>query len=388
MNKERVNQERVNQERVNQERVNQERVNQERVNQETEDQSSDEDGAQASSHPPLFQGVPELPDRLKTMPASAEALAANFVETDTENPYAKFMDGSEHNVDKNIRYIPPPTNIIHSGMRSMMQAQHYAIPDYYMMSLEERMSHLTQYINRYATLRTMYPNMDIPKIRNSLDPTYLRLTYINYAGLIEQTDANSSIDMYRFGTVVYLLVLETFVTKIVGVQIIGMSSKIYKSRFMAYYEAAMYELCEVGGGSFTTGWHPMLKILFYGVLQTMVFIVLKMLHNWVGPVASSMLDVLITKFVGTDANILGKNGAADDANDDNDGGGAADIPDVPPATQMPQFGGVDISSILTNITSMFGNGGGNTSAADPSKQPAGAAAGPNPKKMGPRHGRR
>lgn len=323
---------------------------------------------------PTISTIPELPTHLRGIKSKVDKRN----DDDTNNPYSKQEETTKHHRKipttptqpvNNIRYIPPPTNIIHGY--DMKKQIDYAIPDYYTMDVEERMSHLTQFINHYSKLRTIYPKMDIPKIRNNLEPMYLRLVYINYMGLVEQTTSNSNIDMYRFGVVMYLLVLEVIVTKYIGINVTGMSSKFYKSRWMVYYESAIHELCETGGTSMTDGWHPGAKILFYGVVQTLAFLMLKAVYSMIGPTAALMLEKFFTAFMGQSDTT--ENSALPIMNDE------TELPEVPAPSNMPNFGGLDINSIMTGLTGMFNQ---TQTGAAPTTQPE---ATPAKKRPGPRY---
>ena len=297
--------------------------------------------------------IPDLPVQFQNIEPTVNR--EEVFDESNDNPYEDF-NNNPYNKDRkddwesrNVRYIPPPTKIIHGHKNNIIN---YTVPDYYTMSNEERMQHLTHFINRYATLRTVYSKMDIPKIKNSIDPAYLRLVYINYMGLIRQTDANSSIELYRFFVVLYLIMLELFVTNVMKINVTGMSSKFYKSRWMAYYEAAMHEMCETGGSNFTEGWNPILKIIFYGLIQTLAIVGLKILYNWLGPAAASIVEQLMMQFMGTNESITQPadvNAAVEPATVG---------PDAPPAVPepssgMPNMGGFDVNSILTGLTGMF-----------------------------------
>ena len=284
-----------------------------------------------------------------------------------ENPYYKHTHESRFSA--NIRYIPPPTHLVHGYSKKVIN---YSIPDYFTMDLDERMIHRTDLANKLAALRSVYTKMDIPAVKDSLDPQYLRLIFIQYMGINEQVDANSSIDMYRFCVVVYLMMLELFVTNVLKIDVSGMSSKFYKSRWMSYYESAMREMCETGSMNFTEGWSPILKIAFYGLIQTVAIVIVKMLYTWMGPTAGSIVEQLIMHFMGTNESIINQPNSSDKEVPNLNTG----IPGVSQASNMPNFGGLDVNSILTGLTGMF-NG---TSKPSDTQQETNTSKGPKYKR--------
>lgn len=293
--------------------------------------SSNESSPTVSPVPPLASHIPpakHIPDLDKS----------KYVD---QNPYKNTRGVS----GDNIRYIPPPTNLVHGYAHSKIN---YSIPDYYTMSLDERMIHRTDLNNKLAALRTIYRNMDIPFVKDSLDPQYLRLLYIQYMGVNNQVGANSSMDMYRFFVTLYLIFLELFVTNVIKIDVSGMSSKFIKSKAMLYYEAAMAEMCESGSISFTDGWPPMIKIAFYGLVQTAIIIILKLLYTWLGPTVGNILEQLLMHIMGTNEPIVNQTKQTPAVPNLNTG-----IPDVSQSTSMPDIGGIDINSILTGLTGAF-----------------------------------
>lgn len=298
------------------------------------------------------------------------------------------VDAEEEAPAPKIIYLPPPTTVVH-GFRNKVRG--HVPPDYYTMDEEERTIHMTMLIKYMAKLRTVYgADMDIPKIQFSTNPAYMRKVYIFYTEIVDQTEANSNLQLYRFFVSVYLSMLELVVTKAFGyTEHATLAHKIYNSRYITWYEEALHELCETGSFSFTKSWHPVLKILVYGLVQTMAVVIIMLLYKLIGANAA-VIESLFLNLIGSRDEPIQNNKAPQAGPAPRQA--AAGTPrtsatDLPPPTDPAAgttLGGFDLSNlnignIVTQITGAIGGLGASTTPAVP------PASSQTPR--GPRHRR-
>lgn len=232
--------------------------------------------AKATSYRSAQSDIPNLPSHLINIEKSIE----DDPLPPKDSPLIEIEHDPEHEPEPvNVRYIPRPTTIIHDSTFNIIN---FTVPDYYTMSTEERIAHAGVLNNRFTRLARIYTKMNIPVMTDNLSPDYLRQMYIRYMTLIEQTNSDTSLDQYRYLVVVYLILLEMIVTRIFKINYPGLASEIYHSKWMLYYDFALNEYCDTGGPSITEGWHPFLKILFYGVCQTGALVVIRFICDKVG----------------------------------------------------------------------------------------------------------
>lgn len=292
----------------------------------------------------------------------------------------------EETHEPKIIYLPPPTTVVH-GFRNKVRG--HVPPDYYTMDEEERTIHMTMLIKYMAKLRLVYgAEMDIPKIQFSTNPAYMRKVYIFYTEIVDQTEANSNLQLYRFFVSVYLSMLELVVTKAFGyTEHATLAHKIYNSRYITWYEDALHELCETGSFSFTKSWHPVLKILVYGLVQTMAVVIIMLLYKLIGANAA-VIESLFLNLIGSRDEPIQNNRAPQAGPAPRQAGtprAAAGV-DLPPPTDPAAgttFGGFDLSNlnignIVTQITGAIGGLG-----ATPAPPPTTTSQTPR----GPRHRR-
>ena len=249
------------------------------------------------------------------------------------------------------------------------------VPNYSSMTPEEQAQHRANFRTRFGILRNAWPNYHIPDVP---DDVPLEQVHAQYDIYVRHIHISQDVDQYKVYLVIMWLLIELFCTKI-GLNIGGYT--VAQMRSMNKYERLLIELGEnsykssvaAGGVGAQSSWPVEVRIFFMALVNAVTFIIIKMLAGYIGEgMATTIVDGLSSYLSGAPpqpGQVLfgGPQGSAPDGRPQPQG----PLPGGQPVPEMSgPFGGLDVTSLIANLGSMFIRGQGPGAAAAPPAQPS------------------
>ena len=238
------------------------------------------------------------------------------------------------------------------------------IPKYKDMTQEEQAQVRAIFKTKYGILKEAWPNYAISDFG---DDTALEIVHAQYDIFIRHIRINQDVDQYKVYMVVIWLIVEIFCCK-VGLNIAGFT--IVQMKSMSKYQRLLIELGEINHRSasvdgYESNWPVEYRLIFMTLINAVVFLIIKILANYVGEGAASTIVEAISSFLtGTPAQpgktLFGV---------ENDSSGIEDVP----RPQDNPLNGVDLPGLIANLGTMLINKGvfnGAASAAAPQQSKA------------------
>ena len=252
------------------------------------------------------------------------------------------------------QYIPMATDLrhVHNPIHDMKMD--FQIPPYVDMSEEQREDRLTDFRVKFNTLRKTYP--DIPLVVDDLNPTYLRKLFVRYRRYYKQLNIDYSAEQYKVGLIFYFVGLELIATKFFGLN--ADKFTVNQIKWIPIYQQSLNELCEEHPGGVSTGWPPMVKLVVYGMVNLVLFVVLNHFMAKLGPgITDKIQNAVFNLFA--HGNMTGQQPSSNI-----DAGPNGELP--PPPEDNGMFSNLDFGSLLSGLSGMMGN---NNKPAAAEKEP-------------------
>lgn len=206
---------------------------------------------------------------------------------------------------------------------------------------EELINRAHDYYLKYQILQKSWPEYKFPNLDERLVQTKPQIVIDSYTTSIERIQIDMDVSQYKIALIIMFLVIEVVCVKFMGFDAGGYTLSQIKA--MNRYEKLLIEIGErklLSGGD---SWPPEVKILFIGLFNCALFILMKYLSSILGPQLISYLSPIVN---GLFSGVL-------------DTSKAASLPDEVPQRQQ------DISGMLGNVASMAANAFTNNSSQQP-----------------------
>nr|QBK91127.1 MAG: retinal protein [Pithovirus LCPAC202] len=241
------------------------------------------------------------------------------------------------------------------------------IPEYDQMSPIDQARYRGQFNVLFGMLRERYPHYNIPHFA---DDESLYVMHGYYESYHFHFSIRDTVDKWKIGLVCIWFGIELLFTKGLGLNLGGYG--VNQVSMMPTYEKLLYEFVEKGRGNIGAGLSPEVKILLLTVVSAVVFLIIKYISDWMGPMAGNFLQNLINNLISGGQNQASVTHVANTINNN--------LPQAPPAAnvntsnpgsipQIPSFlGGLNIQNLVQTFGGLFsgGAGGGNsTGTANP-----------------------
>lgn len=234
---------------------------------------------------------------------------------------------------------PKKTNTDKDKTQSQSQGQGQSQPQEPPPTKEELISRAHDYYLKYQILQKSWPEYKFPNIDENLVHSNPQIVIDSYTTSIERIQIDMDVSQYKIALIIMFLVIEVVCVKFLGFDAGGYTLSQIKA--MNRYEKLLIEIGErkllAGGDS----WPPEVKILFIGLFNCGLFILMKYLSSILGPQLVSYLSPIVN---GLFSGVL-------------DTSKAASLPDEVPQRQQ------DISGMLGNVASMAANAFTNNNTA-------------------------
>jgi hypothetical protein len=209
---------------------------------------------------------------------------------------------------------------------------------------EELVARAHDYFLKYQILQKSWPEYRFPNLDESLVFSKPQMIIDSYTTSIERIQIDMDVSQYKIALIIMFLVIEVVCVKFLGFDAGGYTLSQIKA--MNRYEKLLIEIGErkllAGGDS----WPPEVKILFIGLFNCGLFILMKYLSSILGPQLISYISPIVN---GLFSGVL-------------DTSKAATLPDeIPKVPERQQ----DFSGMLGNVASMAANAFTNNSNPQP-----------------------
>lgn len=205
------------------------------------------------------------------------------------------------------------------------------------VSEETLISKAHDYYLKYQVLQKSWPEYKFPSLDERLVHTKPQLVIDSYTKSIERIQIDMDVSQYKIALIIMFLVIEVVCVKFLGFDAGGYTLSQIKA--MNRYEKLLIEIGErkllIGGDS----WPPEVKILFIGLFNCGLFILMKYLSSILGPELVGYISPIVNSLF---------TGVLDNSK-------TSTLPDDVPQRQQ------DMSGMLGNVASMAANAftGGN-----------------------------
>jgi hypothetical protein len=235
---------------------------------------------------------------------------------------------------------PPPTSTIPDKRDTRSQANYNSDekqskpppePAPKPLTEEELISRAQDYFLKYQVLQKSWPEYRFPNMDDKWVQQKPQLVIDTYTTSIERIQVDMDVSQYKIALIIMFLVIEVVSVKFLGFDAGGYTLSQIKA--MNRYEKLLIEIGErkllAGGDS----WPPEVKILFIGLFNCALFILMKYLSSILGPQLISYISPIVNGLF---------SGVIDNSK-------TAALPDEIPQRQQ------DISGMLGNVASMAAN---------------------------------
>jgi hypothetical protein len=165
------------------------------------------------------------------------------------------------------------------------------------------------------------------------------------------------VEKWKIVLVVIWFGIELLFTKVLGLNLSGYGMN--QISILSVYERLIYEFVEKGKGNIGAGLAPEVKILLFTVVGAIIFLIIKYISNWMGPMVGNALQGLINHLVSGDPTPVDVSHINHSLNNNlphppgNNNAQNMPIPDVPNF-----LGGLNITNLIQGLGGMFGGGAG------------------------------
>jgi hypothetical protein len=213
------------------------------------------------------------------------------------------------------------------------------MPSFSSMSPSEQARWHADFNVKFATLRKIFPDYDIPYFDESVG---LDIKWEHYNRYSKQIKIDQSVTSYKVYLIIFHGMIEAFCVKLLGMDFLGYTTQ--QMNMIANYELMLIELGEksyVGGGS---SWPVEVRIVLMSLFNAIVFFAIKLLSSYL-PGIGSVIQNIVNSFL-TNQDPQEYLQRAQEA-------GEEGLPDI------NQGSGFDIGSIINGLGNVFGGGGNN-----------------------------
>nr|QBK90764.1 MAG: topoisomerase II-associated protein [Pithovirus LCPAC201] len=280
--------------------------------------------------------------------------------TDKSTKPTKGEDESKNNLPKNS---PPEDNKWRGKTLDIKPPIYANKPDYDQMSPMDQARYRGQFNVLFGMLRERYPHYNIP---NFPDDVSLDVMHGYYESYHFHFSIRDTVDKWKLALICVWFGIELLFTKGLGLNLGGYGMN--QVSMMATYERLLYEFVEKGRGNIGAGLSPEVKILLLTVVSAVVFLIIKYISDWMGPMAGNLIQSLVNNLISGGPSQAGTSHVANTINN-NLPQVSPDTGNVPqqPVPQIPSFlGGINIANIVQSFSGMFG---GNRSGGSGNSNP-------------------
>ena len=228
---------------------------------------------------------------------------------------------------------------------------------------EQRGRERANYRLKFDIIHRTYPRYPVPTFEDHDPLEFIAGEYDEY---VRRIHIDNNVDQYRVYLVVLFLGIELFGTKVLGMDFSNYTMN--QMSIMSRYERLLIELGEKNQSSDGSRWPVEIRILLLALFNAVVFIIVKVLSNNLGPDIANFIQSAVTNYL---SGSYSSNATASNANAPSSrpsGSGRGDTQDNIPAPPTNPFGnGINIGSLIGGIGSMMSGGQGKAAEAPQSK---------------------
>nr|WIL05121.1 hypothetical protein pmam_82 [Pithovirus mammoth] len=245
----------------------------------------------------------------------------------------------ETEVDEEERFI----RVIRAAPKGFLNIP--VIPDYSLFSEVQQAAIRAKFDMNLAVIHKTHPG--IPKFEKD-EP--LHIIHVKYDRYVRQIYTEKTVIKYKLYLTVFFLIIEALGTRVLGLPVAGFTKDQLDQ--MIFYDQLLLEMGEKSTSGIGEEWPVEIRIIFFAMVQAVIFILVNVLASFIDPSMIKGIRYQINEM------IIGGNKPPPVDSD-----GIA----IPP----PQ-GGLDLSSIVGTLGSLFAAGG----APKPAARPIDGRAGP------------
>jgi hypothetical protein len=265
-------------------------------------------------------------------PPASPRQRVEIISTPRTSANGQATNGQANGPSANGQANGPSANISVSQPQSPTR-----IPSPNRVSEETLISKAHDYYLKYQVLQKSWPEYKFPSLDERLVHTKPQLVIDSYTKSIERIQIDMDVSQYKIALIIMFLVIEVVCVKFLGFDAGGYTLSQIKA--MNRYEKLLIEIGErkllIGGDS----WPPEVKILFIGLFNCGLFILMKYLSSILGSELVGYISPIVNSLF---------TGVLDNSK-------TSTLPDDVPQRQQ------DMSGMLGNVASMAANAftGGN-----------------------------
>lgn len=150
--------------------------------------------------------------------------------------------------------------------------KNYQVPDYSLLSEEQKRMLRVDFHNRFNMIANQCPNLDV--INYAADNNMsLEEVHVAYVKLLDRISTSSTADWYKTMLVLGWLGTEYAVTKWLGLKSGGYA--FFQSRNMSKYDRILMQLGEVDRNKGFASWSPMTQLFMGSLINLVIFVVVQ-----------------------------------------------------------------------------------------------------------------
>ena len=239
-------------------------------------------------------------------------------------------------------------------------------PDYDNMNEEEKASYHADFRVRFGTLRTTFPELEIPDYGDNVD---LKIKHKHLIRYMRHLITKDNIFNYGIGLAIGWGMIELGLVKFLGLPASGFFKR--QRQMWKQYEPSIREMSESSGPIIVSeDWPPLIKLIVITLFNGMVFMAIKYMSRYAGGLGP-LVEEFVNGLVSGSINIGGSDGNVEIGDSSQSG-----LPDLPKETG-PNLGGLNlgnlnmdgIGSILQTVSGMMGGNSNNQKKPENPKKP-------------------